>query len=189
MSLDNLETTIEITKPLIDTDTRTEEVDQELFLAKVKNEKYSVKSIQKSKELDNTYYDNFDKAQDNESVEDLKDLTWKIAGEFIVPIQKWLGVVTNVDNKKFSADLEDLSNEGTKESAEFERSEVDMSERYLIEKGAIFYYYIAYITRNGTKLKPQIIRFKRPVKWSNEEFEFAMNKADSMYTYFLNKTK
>jgi len=163
--------------------------DDSYYSQKKRSEEISTRNRVSNDEMDNTYHFNLDLANENESIENLKNLRWERNFEFIVPIQKWYGIVKEVSEKSFIADLDDMTNGGTKESAQFDKNDVEMSERHLIEPGAIFYYYIAYMLKNGTKYKPQVIRFKRPISRQQEEFEKAMARADTMFEYLQSKRK
>jgi len=186
----NLDSSTDPQNRLTKKNTSTDDFNDEIYVKeKSWSDELNDKKIHSDPEIGNTFNEDLDKANKFESIEDLKNLRWKENYEYIVPIQRWYGVVKEVSEDNFTADLDDLTEGGTKESAEFDKIEVEMSERALIEPGAIFYYYIAYMLKNGTKFKLQILRFKRPTEWRAEDFEKAMAKADSMYEYFLSKRK
>jgi hypothetical protein len=88
-------------------------------------------------------------------------------------IQKWTGYIIEVGDDSVTAQLEDLTNEGTLEEAEFSVSDFDSEEQCLISVGAMFYWTIGYETKNGVRQKASILRFRRsPILDTDEIIDF-----------------
>ena len=92
-------------------------------------------------------------------------------------IQSWKGRVTNVRENNFDAVLEDLTNPGTSESAEFDFKDISEDDKKLIETGSVFYWSISSTSRSGQISKESIIRFQRLAKWDEEHFDRAADRA------------
>ncbi len=91
-------------------------------------------------------------------------------------IQKWEGHVIGVGEETFSVHLRPLLGEGSDhQEAEIYLEEVDPSDRFLIEPGAVFYWSIGYLDRPSGRLRASILRFRRLPAWSKQD----LKRADS----------
>lgn len=102
---------------------------------------------------------------------------WLDKNNYTTTLQRWKGYVTEVNENTFSARLEDLTNKGTYEIAEFDIKDVHPDDRKLIEKGSIFYWSIVYQMDRGQVIKGSKIRFQRIVKWSGRNYDTAADFA------------
>lgn len=93
-------------------------------------------------------------------------------------MQRWIGHVTKVDDSKFYSSLDDLTNPGTHEIAEFDISDVSPEDTKLLQKGAIFYWSIGDTMSNGQLKKESIIRFKRSSQWSSIDIDSIEDRAE-----------
>lgn len=91
--------------------------------------------------------------------------------------QHWTGIVESIDNENFTAKLDDKTNKGTYEMATFEISEVSLSDRPLLAKGAVFYWSVGFATENGQIEKRSLLRFKRSVDFTEDDLDFINEKA------------
>lgn len=93
-------------------------------------------------------------------------------------LQKWQGVVKNVGEESFLAELRDLTSERPEEEAEFPIDEIPNPDRELIAVGAVFYWCIGYLdTLNGQRIRASEIRFRRVPAWTKKEIERARSQA------------
>jgi hypothetical protein len=98
-----------------------------------------------------------------------------------VPLQKWEGIVLQVFEDSFFAQLVDLTSGGVDEEAEFPVEEVSDADRSLIAPGAVFYWNIGYIDDiSGQRTRASVIRFRRLPVWRSEELERAKRKAQHL---------
>lgn len=79
-------------------------------------------------------------------------------------VQKWEGVVTEVGDNTFFADLVTISGEEGDMTAEIYIDKVHEEDRPLVEVGAIFYWSIGQIKDTGETCS--IIRFRRLPRWT-----------------------
>src|SRR5450432_3570477 len=63
--------------------------------------------------------------------------------------QRWVGHISKIGKTDFEAKLEDLTNPGTYEIAEFDLEEISPEDRLLVQRGATFYWSIGYSHDNG----------------------------------------
>jgi len=96
--------------------------------------------------------------------------------------QKWQCRVTEITKESFSAIVTNLTDEHKEdEVVEFSLADVSDSDKELLNIGAIFYWSIGYLIKiGGTKIKSQIIKFKRLPKWSQEEIDQAYEEAGKL---------
>lgn len=92
--------------------------------------------------------------------------------KFTKRINKWQGVIIDVDQNNFTAKLFDLKEMGTYEIAEFSiLDDVSIEDRDLIKEGAVFYWFVGYVSDRGTMYKQSEVRFKRVASISVEEID------------------
>lgn len=76
--------------------------------------------------------------------------------------EMWEGVVEEVFDTYFVADLESKTLYGTREVAEIYTCEVSLADRELLRPGAVFYWSIGYEDRpSGQRVRSSILRFRR----------------------------
>ncbi len=76
------------------------------------------------------------------------------------------------------ARLQDLTEKGPEEEAEFPIEEVSDEDRKFIKSGAIFYWNIGYLdSRTGQRRRVSIIRFRRLPAWRKEEISASQIEA------------
>lgn len=93
-------------------------------------------------------------------------------------LQKWEGIVEEIDEDYFSARVTDRTDETEDEYVEFDLEEIDPEDKDLLQKGAIFYWSIGYYTSQiGQRFRASEIRFRRLPAWSRKDLEEARNKA------------
>ena len=98
-----------------------------------------------------------------------------------VSLQKWEGVVLEVQDDAFLARLVDLTHPGPDEEAEFPLDEISEEDRPLVRPGAIFYWNIGYHDSSGGQRKRDtMIRFRRLPAWRREEIEAARQEAERL---------
>ncbi len=93
----------------------------------------------------------------------------------------WLGEVIDIDGDNFTAKLEDIASNSTYEIGKFSIKEYAKDEEDMIKLGAFFYMSIGNTYNKGTLTKTLVIRFKRTYKYSEEEFDTIIDKADTIY--------
>lgn len=96
----------------------------------------------------------------------------------------WKGVITSIDDLVFSCRLYDLDDKSeVYETAEFNiDSIISDQDKPLLEAGAIFYWSVGSVIRNGTKKNQSEIRLRRIAAMNTEEFDNFYDKSDSDYT-------
>jgi len=93
-------------------------------------------------------------------------------------LQKWEGIVLDVQEESFTARLVDQNNEGPDEEAEFSLEEVTLEDISLLQPGAVFYWNIGFSDKlSGQRERVSIIRFRRLPVWSSSELELAKLEA------------
>jgi hypothetical protein len=96
---------------------------------------------------------------------------YKPASSF-VSLQKWEGVVTEVNDYSFSATLCDLNEDGAEEIAEFPFEEISADDLNLVKPGGIFSWNIGYYDhKSGQRYRTSLIRFRRLPAWTKTEIE------------------
>jgi len=100
-------------------------------------------------------------------------------------LQKWEGVVLDIQDDVFLARLVDLGGLGPDEEAEIYREEVSRDDLDLLEPGAVFYWNIGYRTSPaGQRTRASEIRFRRLPVWTAEEIEAARIVGDRWFESF-----
>jgi hypothetical protein len=102
--------------------------------------------------------------------------------DYFKSIQSWKGSVLEVnrDEETFFAELEDMTNGGTKETAQFSYDDVPEDDLEIIKVGAVFYWNVGYRMKKGTVKKESSIRFQRIVLWTEEDFDQAVDRASTL---------
>ena len=95
--------------------------------------------------------------------------------------QSWQGFVTDVNDEEFVAKLEDLNSPGdTFEMGTFPIDDVSPGDLPLLQVGSIFYWSIGSTWVNGQIEKKSILRFKRVATWTEDEYNAAVDRAESL---------
>jgi hypothetical protein len=101
--------------------------------------------------------------------------------EQFTALQKWEGVVLDIQGETFSARLSDLTTSHVDEEADLPIAEVSAADRDLLQPGAFFYWTIGYLDdRYGQRQRASRIRFRRLPAWTQEEVEAARMEADAL---------
>jgi len=103
--------------------------------------------------------------------------------EYFKALQKWKGVVVEVRQDTFLAQLVSID-ENSSQEAEIYIEEVGQEDRTLIESGAVFYWTIGYLNKPSGTLGASIIRFRRLPTWTKRELEVADAKANDLRELF-----
>ena len=86
-----------------------------------------------------------------------------------------------IEDDKFSAKLEDITNPGTYEIVNFGLDDVSPEDSSFLKPGSTFYFSIGYTTTSGTVEKTSLLRFKRVADWTESEFDIATDRADRLF--------
>jgi hypothetical protein len=109
----------------------------------------------------------------------------KIKSGRAISLQKWLGVVTGIRKKSFSADLINLTHQGYDEETEISIEEITDEDRGLIKLGSFFYWSIGYHhSYSGQRTRMSQIRFKRMPGWDKTVLKGAEIKAEKTAKVF-----
>lgn len=102
--------------------------------------------------------------------------------DYFKSLQSWKGYVLelNKDEETFFAELEDLTNGGTKETAQFTLSDVPEDDLEIVRVGAAFYWNVGYRMKKGTIKKESSIRFQRIVLWTEDDFDKATDRSSKL---------
>ena len=109
----------------------------------------------------------------------------KYLKNYSVSYQSWLGHVIKIKSESFIAELNDLTNSGTKEIAEFDFEDISPNDKPLIELGAAFYWNIGKKMNKGQISNESIIRFQRLVDWDVEEYDNATDRANELFNNLI----
>lgn len=108
--------------------------------------------------------------------------------EKFTSLQKWEGYVIEKKEDSFTARLINRTIDSSEEIAEFNLTEVDEEDLYLVESGAVFYWNIGYLDRrSGGRRRISEIRFRRLPAWSEAELDSANKEAKRMREIFSNE--
>jgi hypothetical protein len=99
-------------------------------------------------------------------------------------VQKWQGFVTEISEDTFQADLIDLTAGGTKETGEFSKVQVRDEDLSLLKIGAAFYWFVGVTVQNSQAKSESVIRFQRLIKWTENNFDSAADRAKLLFTKF-----
>jgi hypothetical protein len=98
--------------------------------------------------------------------------------ERAISLQKWRGIVEEVNKEYFKAKLINLTDKGYDEYAEIYNDEITQEDIELIELGAIFYWSIGYShSSSGQRTRFSEIRFKRLPAWDEKDIKIAGQNA------------
>ena len=97
-------------------------------------------------------------------------------------LQKWQGIVLEVNSDHFKARLIDLLEEGPDEETDFPLTDVDDGDIGFLETGSIFYWSIFYQeSPNGETERRSRIRFRRIPQWDREYLDDAEKDAEKLW--------
>lgn len=139
---------------------------------------FSVKYPGRTVEKEHTTVD----MSETEEISKFEPLLKAKINNYSTTLQKWQGYVKQVDydERKFEAILNDMTEGGTNEIAEFDFNDVSPDDRKLIQDGAVFYWSIGYSNHNGQTKKESLLRFQRVVEWSEEDYDIASDRASDL---------
>jgi hypothetical protein len=100
--------------------------------------------------------------------------------DFFKLTQNWIGYISALYDDHFSANVEDVTQSGTYEVAEFYYADVSSEDQKLISLGSIFYWSVGYEERNGQRYKESFLRFQRLPPWNVDELDVVIDKASSL---------
>ena len=99
--------------------------------------------------------------------------------ERAIALQKWRGIVEEVEQDHFKAKLINLTDRAYDEYGEIYYDEITQEDIELIEPGAIFYWSIGYShSSSGQRTRFSEIRFKRLPVWDEKDIELAEQNAE-----------
>jgi hypothetical protein len=101
-------------------------------------------------------------------------------------LQQWEGVVTQVREDVFEAELRDLNHPSSPpEFVELSLDEISAPDKPLLRNGSVFYWIIGHETRTaGQILNVSEVRFKRTPRWSRAELEAARKTGKELFERF-----
>ena len=101
-------------------------------------------------------------------------------------LQQWEGVVTDVTNDSFFADLQDLSDSSHPlEVVEIPIDEVSEDDRPLLVEGAVFYWSIGHETSaGGTLRRMSEIRMRRMPRWTKRDIQNVAKRAEELFELY-----
>lgn len=101
-------------------------------------------------------------------------------------LQQWEGVVTDVTNDSFFADLQDLSDSSQPlEVVEIPLEEVPEDDRPLLVEGAVFYWSIGHETSAGGQLRRMSeIRLRRMPRWTKRDIQKVTKRAEELFELY-----
>jgi hypothetical protein len=94
--------------------------------------------------------------------------------------QNWVGHIIEITESEFTAKLIDKLDPTTYEIAQFEIDEVSQGDLGLLKMGALFYWSVGYANQNGQVSKQSLIRFKRSIDFTVQEFDSLIDKANEI---------
>jgi len=95
-------------------------------------------------------------------------------------LQEWEGCIVEVRENSFLARLTDITNGDTDEEAEIFFEDVREEDRKYIKEGAVFYWDIGNLIKNGKKISMSIINFHKR-KFTKKDFEKAKKRAEELF--------
>ena len=95
-------------------------------------------------------------------------------------LQKWEGVVLEVDDENFTAKLIDSDERLPNHDATFLRTELPKEEQGLIEPGAPFVWTLGYRKIGGTRERASVLYFRRLPPWDEREIVAAEPRAEEL---------
>ncbi len=115
-------------------------------------------------------------------IPNLEEFNRSFSNSYVSKAQNWIGHVVSVNELNFTAKLIDAFISDTYEMAEFDFNEVSPEDVELLEKGAVFYWSVAYAYENGQVSKKSFLRFKRSIGLTIDEINAVADRAS-----FLNE--
>ena len=98
------------------------------------------------------------------------------AGEVSIGLQ-----VIGVGGETFTVQLRPLVGEAAaQQETEIFLEDVDLSDRFLIKPGAVFYWSIGYLDKPSGRIRASIFRFRRLPTWSKQQLQQARSRADRL---------
>lgn len=109
--------------------------------------------------------------------------------ESVRVLQQWEGVVTEVADDSFFADLQDLNDSAEPiEVVELPFEEVPKDDWPLLQEGAVFYWSIGYeTTAGGTLRRMSEIRLRRTPRWTKRAHRQAEQRAEELLERLANE--
>lgn len=101
-----------------------------------------------------------------------------------IALQKWEGIVTDIQDDIFIARLFDKTNDNIEEEAEILINDLHDDDLKLLKPGAVFYLSLGYIIKStGQKIRGPIIKFRRIPAWTNKELNAIKMRAKERRTF------
>lgn len=102
-------------------------------------------------------------------------------------LQRWEGVIVDIDGEVVNARLCDLSDPSKHdEFVEFDLVELSKSDRRIAAPGSVFYWSIGYETLLGGQIRRvSEIRLRRAPEWSHRAVDELMEKARELYAELM----
>ncbi len=99
--------------------------------------------------------------------------------DYTIDTISWIGFVERIYEDKFVGRLHEVGKMGLDEEAEFSRMDMTDDDEPLLRVGAVFYYSIGYVYRNGQRIKEAVLRFRRRINFTEDDVdEVEQNVAD-----------
>lgn len=104
-----------------------------------------------------------------------------IAMDTVLPLEKWIGIVTSVEAETFRARVTEQFNGEVDEEVEFPVRAVSEGDLEFLQTGSVFYWVIGYReTARGTRMNASTVRFRRLPPWDEAELMRARDEARSL---------
>lgn len=101
-------------------------------------------------------------------------------------LQKWEGIVEEINGDTILVKLIDLTNGGTHEETELDLQDISPDDIQLVKKGAMFYWSIGYETQRDRQVKKSsFIKFKRLPKLDPSQFDVIHDRARQLEDQIL----
>lgn len=92
----------------------------------------------------------------------------------------WIGYVIDIQEDTFSAKVIEKDENTTYEIVDFDKKDISTSDLQLLTIGAMFYWSIGYANQGGQVIKQSLIRFKRSIELSIQEFDSIIDEAKKL---------
>ena len=103
------------------------------------------------------------------------------SADIVLPLEKWVGVVTQINGESFRARVVDEMNGSAEEEVEFAAQALSPADVELLQPGSVFYWVIGYRdTSYGQRMNVSTIRFRRLTSWNEADIETARIEAEQL---------
>jgi hypothetical protein len=101
--------------------------------------------------------------------------------EVLDPLQSWEGVVLEVSEDSFTVRLADVAGEHADEEVTLDQEELSDFDLELLEPGAILYWTIGYLRRQGgSRERVSRMRLRRLPAWTKRQLQEAQERAKAL---------